>query len=44
VLGDNCRVSGIARSSVLWADASVTRGEVLDRAIRVSPTMTVLVR
>ena len=44
VLGDDCVVSGTARESVLWAGASVTSGETLDRAIRVSSTMTVLVR
>jgi MurNAc alpha-1-phosphate uridylyltransferase len=44
VLGDDCVVAGTARESVLWAGASVTSGETLDRAIRVSSTMTVLVR
>ena len=44
VLGDDCMVAGAARESVLWPGASVTSGETLDRAIRVSSTMTVLVR
>jgi MurNAc alpha-1-phosphate uridylyltransferase len=44
VLGEDCVVEGAARSSVLWEGTAVGRGEQLDRAIRVSSTMTVLVR
>lgn len=44
VVGDGSRVDGVVRSSVLWADAVVDEGEVLDRVVRVSSTMTVAVR
>jgi NDP-sugar pyrophosphorylase family protein len=44
VVGDGCRVDGVVRSSVLWPGAVVEEGEVLDRVVRVSSTMTVAVR
>jgi NDP-sugar pyrophosphorylase family protein len=44
VAGEGCSIRGKARSSVLWDHATVREGESLDRAIRVSATMTVLVR
>jgi NDP-sugar pyrophosphorylase family protein len=44
VLGDGCQVEGTVRRSVLWEHAHVAEGETLQDAIRVSSTMTVLVR
>jgi NDP-sugar pyrophosphorylase family protein len=44
VVGEGCTVRGRVRSSVLWDRADVHAEESLERAIRVSSTMTVLVR
>lgn len=44
VVGRGCRVAGRVADSVLWDGVEVRKGERLDRAIRVSETMTVLVR
>jgi NDP-sugar pyrophosphorylase family protein len=44
VVGEGCSVSGTVRSSVLWDHTEVHPSETLEAAIRVSSTMTVLVR
>jgi len=44
VVGEGCTVDGHVRSSVVWEGGEVAAIERLDRAIRVSATMTVLVR
>jgi NDP-sugar pyrophosphorylase family protein len=43
VVGEGCTVEGTVRRSVLWAGATVWRGEVLVDAVR-APGLTVLVR
>ena len=44
VIGAGARVDGIVRRSVVWPDAVVARGEVLESAIRTTKGITVLVR
>ena len=44
VVGQACDVEGEVTRSVLWDGTTVAPMELLDGAIRVSPTMTVLVR
>jgi NDP-sugar pyrophosphorylase family protein len=44
VIGTGCAIAGTITDSVVWDDGVVLEQELLERAIRVSPTMTVLVR
>jgi NDP-sugar pyrophosphorylase family protein len=44
VVGAGARVHGSVEASVVWPGATVAAGERLVRAIRVDPTLTVLVR
>jgi ADP-glucose pyrophosphorylase len=44
VVGEGAVIHGEVHDSVLWPGTTVEAGEVLDRAIRASATVTVLVR